>query len=96
VGACAPVGHAALAETSWGAEDATERPWIVGLIVAPDWRRRGLGTELVAVLEDAARAKGWSRLHCATMAGEALLGRRGWTRRGTGPDGQHGIWTIDL
>jgi GNAT superfamily N-acetyltransferase len=91
-----PVGTGALDATSFGAADATETPWIVGLIVAPDWRRRGIGGAMVAALEGSARAKGWTRLHCATVAGEGMLARRGWSRRGTAVDGVHGVWALAL
>jgi GNAT superfamily N-acetyltransferase len=91
-----PIGTGALSETSYGAADATEQPWIVGLIVAPDWRGRGVGSGIVAALEAAARAKGWARVHCATEAGEGVLARRGWMRRGTAEDGRHGIWVLGL
>ena len=91
-----PVGTGALDASSYGAADATETPWIVGLVVAPPWRGQGIASGIVAALEDAARAKGWSRLHCATIAGEGVLVRRGWVRRGTADDGRHGLWTRTL
>jgi GNAT superfamily N-acetyltransferase len=90
------VGTGALDTTSYGASDPTETPWIVGLVVAPPWRGQGIATAIVAALEDAARAKGWARLHCATVAGEGLLSRRGWVRRGVADDGRHGLWTHSL
>ncbi len=91
-----PVGTGALDAGSYGAADATETPWIVGLVVAPPWREQGIATAIVAALEDAARAKGWARLHCATVAGQGLLARRGWVRRGAADDGRHGLWTRTL
>ncbi len=90
------IGTGALDAASYGASDPTETPWIVGLVVAPQWRGQGIATAIVAALEDAARAKGWSRLHCATVAGEGLLSRRGWVRRGVADDGCHGLWTRSL
>ena len=82
-----PVGAAGLAALSFGAM-AAEGPWLIGLTVAPGFRRQGIGARLIAGIEDAARGPSqW--LYCTTKDASGLLLRRGWIdlrRAGEGPD----------
>jgi len=41
-------------------------PWVLGMIVRPDQRRRGVGRLLLASLGDWARVRGWERVWVAT------------------------------
>jgi GNAT superfamily N-acetyltransferase len=82
-----PAGAAALAETSHGA-GAGEGPWIVGLVVAPGLRGRGIGSALVAACEAQARASGAAAAYATTGAARRLLLRRGWTAWRELGDGQ--------
>jgi len=41
-------------------------PWVLGMIVHPDQRRRGIGRLLLAALGDWAADRGWQRLWVAT------------------------------
>ena len=71
-------GTAALGARSHGARGA-EAPWLVGLAVAPEYRRRGIGSALVEAVEDHARAGGHETLYAATAAAAGLLRRRDWS-----------------
>ena len=81
-----PVGTAALGPASHGAE-AGEGPWLLGLVAAPAWRGRGIGSALVAACEAEARRGGHGRLLATTEAAEGLLRRRGWDEVRRLPDG---------
>jgi GNAT superfamily N-acetyltransferase len=67
---------------------AGEGPWLVGLVVAPAFRRQGIGAKLIARAEAEARATAtW--LYCTTDTAAGLLLGRGWIdlrRAGEGPD----------
>ena len=52
-------------------------PWLAGLFVLPQFRRRGLGEQLVTALVEQARALGHDRLHLYTMT-SGFYRRRGW------------------
>ena len=52
-------------------------PWLAGLYVLPQFRRRGLGQQLVEALVAEAGALGHGRLHLYTMT-SAFYRRRGW------------------
>jgi 2'-5' RNA ligase/GNAT superfamily N-acetyltransferase len=63
---------------------------VVGAIVVPDWRRRGVGAHLVATLEHHASRRGASAIEAPVGLDEpadALFESRGWTLR-AGPGGQ--------
>jgi GNAT superfamily N-acetyltransferase len=53
-------------------------PWVAALLVAPGWRRRGIGSMLIAAAEDEARRLGYQRLYIATDSAAKLVERRGW------------------
>ena len=53
-------------------------PWATAGWVDPALRGRGIGSRLVAGLEERARALGFRRVHCATSTAETLLLRLGW------------------
>jgi transitional endoplasmic reticulum ATPase len=48
----------------------TDRAWILRLTLSPDWRHRGLGSELLAALEQRLLARGVSRLSALLPEGE--------------------------
>ena len=52
-------------------------PWLAALLVAPEHRRRGIGTALIAAIEDEARRLGHGRLYVGTDEA-GLVERRGW------------------
>jgi len=54
-------------------------PWLAGLFVVPDHRRRGIGALLVAAAERQASALGVRLLHLYTPASEGFYERLGWT-----------------
>jgi GNAT superfamily N-acetyltransferase len=53
-------------------------PWIGGGMVAPQFRRRGIGTRLVSALEDVSRDLGFTTIYSGTSTANSLLIREGW------------------
>jgi len=53
-------------------------PWAAAGLVNPLYRRRGIGADLVRVLEGTARSLGYSRIYCGTSTANRILERRGW------------------
>ncbi|HEY4255611.1 MAG TPA: GNAT family N-acetyltransferase [Candidatus Udaeobacter sp.] len=60
-----------------GREDLT--PWLGGVFVGSDFRRRGIGAALCATVEDAARSRGIRTLYLFTLDKQAWYSRLGWT-----------------
>jgi GNAT superfamily N-acetyltransferase len=54
-------------------------PWLSGVFVAPEHRRRGIGAALVKRVVQEARALGTSRLYLYTPGSGALYLRLGWS-----------------
>jgi N-acetylglutamate synthase-like GNAT family acetyltransferase len=57
-------------------EDLT--PWLGGVFVGSDFRRRGIGAALCATVEDAARSRGIQTLYLFTLDKQAWYLRLGW------------------
>jgi GNAT superfamily N-acetyltransferase len=53
-------------------------PWIGGGMVAPQFRRNGIGARLLSVLEDVARDLGFTTVYSGTSTANSLLIREGW------------------
>uniref|UniRef100_Q07LB7 GCN5-related N-acetyltransferase n=1 Tax=Rhodopseudomonas palustris (strain BisA53) TaxID=316055 RepID=Q07LB7_RHOP5 len=53
-------------------------PWLAGLYVVPECRRRGLGTLLVRAIEDQARQRGRRQLYLYTSGAVAYYERLAW------------------
>jgi GNAT superfamily N-acetyltransferase len=53
-------------------------PWLAGLWVAPAWRGRGLGRELVHAAAAEASARGYRDLYAVTATARGLFDRLGW------------------
>ena len=53
-------------------------PWLAGLFVVPEHRRKGAGEVLVRAIEDQARQRGVSRLYLYTTAAAGFYARIGW------------------
>jgi GNAT superfamily N-acetyltransferase len=47
-------------------------------MVAPQFRRRGIGTRLVSALEDVSRDLGFTTIYSGTSTANSLLIREGW------------------
>src|SRR5438477_13093575 len=57
-------------------EDLT--PWLGGVFVGSDFRRRGIGAALCARVEDTARSRGIQTLYLFTLDKQAWYSRLGW------------------
>ena len=57
-------------------------PSVVGLLVGPAYRRRGIATALLKAIEETARELGYGRLYVSTSALGELLQRLGWEAMG--------------
>ena len=57
-------------------------PWLAALLVAPEFRRRGIAERLIEAIEQRARRLGFERLHVGSGKGsstpESALRARGW------------------
>jgi GNAT superfamily N-acetyltransferase len=53
-------------------------PWLGGLLVLPEWRKRGVGTMLMHRAADEARRLNVSRLYLWTHSAEGLYRKLGW------------------
>jgi GNAT superfamily N-acetyltransferase len=53
-------------------------PWAAAGLVPPEFRRRGIGTSLIRVLEAMAKERGYSAIYSGTSAATGLLERTGW------------------
>lgn len=73
-------GTCALTASSGGL--VTERsPWLGGLVVLPQYRRRGAGRALLDRARSEARRLGYGRLHALTESATALFEQAGWSRQ---------------
>jgi len=83
-----PVGTAALRAGSIRSH-AHLTPWLGGLLVAPEARRSGVASALIAAVESEARRRGFDALHAGTVEAHPLFEALGWSRIGeTEQDGQ--------
>jgi len=72
-----PLGTAALrVHDLEGREDLT--PWLGGVFVGSEFRRRGIGEALCATVEYAAQSRGVQILYLFTLDKEAWYSRQGW------------------
>lgn len=58
-------------------------PSIVGLMVGPEHRRRGVATDLVQACENLARELGSKRIYLSTNVLGSVLARSGWRQIGS-------------
>jgi GNAT superfamily N-acetyltransferase len=56
-------------------------PWLAGLFVVPEHRRKGAGAILVRAIEDQARQRGFSALYLYTTEAVGFYERLGWLVR---------------
>ena len=73
----APIGTCLLVESEIEPNHDVS-PWLAGLFVAPERRRRGAGGILVRAIEDQARERGFSRLYLYTTDAVGFYARLGW------------------
>ncbi len=64
-------------------------PWLAALLVAPESRRRGIGEQLIAAIEEKASQLGFKCIYVGTGEGsgtpESLIRNRGWKFIEKGP-----------
>jgi GNAT superfamily N-acetyltransferase len=57
-------------------------PWLAGLLVAPEYRRQGIGEQLIAKIEDLAKQLGYKEIYVGTGEksgiSEITLHKRNW------------------
>lgn len=53
-------------------------PWAAAGVVTPAFRRQGIGSKLLAALEEAAKELGYSHIFCGTNTANNILERRCW------------------
>lgn len=53
-------------------------PWVAAGLVAPEYRRKGIGAALVGELETIARDMGYPAIYSGTESATGILDRRGW------------------
>lgn len=53
-------------------------PWAAAGLVAPEFRRRGIGTRLIEALGAIAKDRGYSVIYSGTRTATGLLERNGW------------------
>lgn len=72
-------------------------PWLAALLVAPEHRRRGIGSALIEAIEDQARRLGHERLYVGTDEA-GLVERRGWRTidKGSTLRGTTRIYALEL
>jgi N-acetylglutamate synthase-like GNAT family acetyltransferase len=76
------LGTAALrAHDLEGREDLT--PWLAGVFVRPDYRRRGVASALCLAVEEGAWSLGFETLYLFTLDRHSLYARLGWRRLGS-------------
>jgi GNAT superfamily N-acetyltransferase len=67
-------------------------PWVCGMVVLPEYRGGGVGSRLLAALEQFAAGHGIRRLWVFTEHAAGFYERCGWERHGEAvEDGEHGI-----
>ncbi len=72
------VGSASLAQSDL--RDLVDlTPWLAAVYIAPEYRRRGIGSALVQRMVEEAVALGYRRLHLFTPDKEHFYARLGWT-----------------
>ncbi|WGS22986.1 MULTISPECIES: GNAT family N-acetyltransferase [unclassified Bradyrhizobium] len=54
-------------------------PWLAGLFVVPEHRRKGAGAVLVRAIEDQARQRGFLRLYLYTTEAVGFYAKLGWS-----------------
>lgn len=80
------IGVAALKATS--IDDCPQfAPWAAAALVAPAWRRRGVGAALIVALEELARRRGHAALYTGTATAISLMRRLGWEQLQTARQG---------
>ena len=76
-----PIGTAALIAYDMSSHPDLS-PWLAGVYVDPEYRRRGLGSALVQQVVRTAAALGVSRLYLHTDSAQSLYARLGWIEIG--------------
>lgn len=100
VGLVALEGGQVLGTAALGLDVTTNlTPSIIGLLVGPNHRGRGIGTALLKNCVDVARELGHRRLYVSTNLLGSLLGKMGWEEMGEAKflNDEHGlIYVRDL
>jgi len=92
-----PLGTAALKTDSPGSELGLG-PWLAAVVIAPEHRGQGVGSALIAAIEDETRRQGHASLYTSTDTLTGLLERRGWRAIDSTETlrGRVAVYTLDL
>ncbi len=71
------IGTVALKE--WELEQVSYSPWLAGVFVLPEFRRRGIGALLIQAAESKAASLGIQRLYLYTPDSENYYSHLGWS-----------------
>jgi GNAT superfamily N-acetyltransferase len=74
---CVPIGTCLLIESEIEPNHDVS-PWLTGLFVVPEHRRKGAGAALVRAIEDQARQREFSRLYLHTADAAGFYESLGW------------------
>ncbi len=86
------LGTAALKSESVGSELGVG-PWLAAVLVGKGHQGKGVGTALVAAIEEEAARLGFNSIYTSTDTAEGILERRGWHVFGT-TESLRGLVTI--
>lgn len=91
-----PIGMASLRENDGIREDLT--PWLGSLIVHPDYRRQGVGEELINLVKDRARQMGFEKLYLLALDPgiPEWYKRLGWTYIDTDKLYHHPVTVMEI
>ncbi len=91
------VQEAELKTVSVGSEHGAG-PWLAAVLVVEEHRGKGVGTALVAAVEEEAARLGFESLYTSTDTAAGILERRGWCRVGVTESlrGQVAVYRRDL
>lgn len=81
---------------TWDAAPDIPPPWIGGLFVAPEWRRRGIGMALVDAAVSWAAHLGFSSAHMSVRVDPARYLERGWGLVGTVAAGDEQVTVLRI
>jgi RimJ/RimL family protein N-acetyltransferase len=72
------VGSVGMSDHDLGRRPELE-PWVIGVLVKPEYRKQGIATVLIQSVLDKAKALGTKRIYLHTEVAQGLYEKLGWT-----------------